>query len=216
MLPVNLGKLSALLELSELPVDLRELELRDLQEFWLQLIDEEKALFDRCRELDTEDASKPQKSMATRSWWGVLHLQLWIYSNAQRQLSHTLEPYPAYAFERLTRITHDLSKGVVSPAILDAGKGNNGRPMTFFERRDIAHAVYYIQAVKAGALEDQSWNKTVRDTYNVSQRAVRRWQENADTICFLVPKPISAKQATRRMREGGERYSRIGRGAPSE
>ncbi|MEL6839811.1 MAG: hypothetical protein AAFP85_11010 [Pseudomonadota bacterium] len=58
------------------------------------------------------------------------------------------------------------------------------------ERKCIAVAVFYIDAVRNGEISDKAFNKTIREAYSVDARTVRRWCERADQICEGVQRPL--------------------------
>ena len=205
-----------MLDIEELPADLRNVELAELAGIWGKLIEDEALWSAKLGEAVNDEAQSHLVPDMCRAWWGSLHLIIRVYSRAQAQRGLHLHPFPGPAFERLSLLTHELSRGVKSQAITDAMRGNMGRPMSYSERRDIAHAIFYIRAAKEGVIDDRSYNQTVRNAYNVTKRAVQRWCEREAVFCLAVAKPQSAKVLQSKMFECGERYSRIGRGAPSK
>ena len=67
-----------------------------------------------------------------------------------------------------------------------------------------------------GEISDRSPNKTVRQAFNVTARAVQNWAKDRGRICVDVPhQHLSPEKLRNKMLECGQVYSREGRGAPS-
>jgi len=186
--------------------------LRDLQGGWQSLLADEERLFNRARELSRENWEKTDaRSKAVREWWSVANAILWKYTRTQAQQNIYLEPMPIITMARLANIAEELSNGNVPSFVSDAA--TSGRPRWLKERHHIAYAIYYIEAAKRGEIQDRSHNKTVREIYGVSARAVQKWVEERDEICVGVPiRNLDSTLIEKKMRESGAVYQSIGRG----
>lgn len=193
----------------------REIELAQLQLEWSKLLEQEEKAFTRSCDLDNTTSDKSdKKSEAVREWWSIANAVLWMFTRTRAQLDHELQPFPAVVFGRLANIAEEISNGIIPTFVDDARKG--GRPMYRAERHHIAYAVFYIEAAKRGEIEDNSPNKTVRQAYNVTAKAVQGWVRKRDSICVGVPfKNLSPEKLRKKMLECGEIYARLGRGAPA-
>lgn len=199
-----------------LPPDLRALTTKEVDLLWDKVLSNELDWSKKCFELSREAPNSSELFNATRCWWSSAHKVLQVYTQAQVQQHRTLEPFPGQLLMRLGKLTYDLGKGIVPQVVGDVSKGKPGRPVGWTERRDIAHAIFYVQACKSGEIADRAYNMTVRDTYNVTASAVQKWMKDADLLCAEIERPVSPEAITRQMRICGTRYARIGRGAPSE
>ena len=202
--------------LEPFPRDFRDLPEGEVDVLWREVLRNERLWSEICVDLSQDEARTGELYDANRSWWFALHEVLHLYVQVQVQLHRTPGPLPGPLLMRLSKLTHDLGRGIVPDVVSDASKGSVGRPVGWTERTDIAHAIFYIQACKSGEIADRAYNKTVRETYNVTRRAVQKWVESADYLCVGIVRPSSPEAITRQMGVSGERYARIGRGAPSE
>lgn len=196
--------------------DLRCLSTQEVDQLWEEVLRNEQRCAVACVELSQTTDQSNELYEANRSWWFAAHEVLAVYNLAQVQLGRTLAPFPGMALMRLSKLSHDLGQGIVPEVVRDASKGRIGRPIGWDERRDIANAIYYIDACKAGMIADRAYNMTVRQVYQVTSRTVQKWMQNADTLCANVPRALSPDEITNRMHVSGKRYARIGRGAASE
>lgn len=194
----------------------RERKLAELESKWIDLLETEEAAFQRCCELDRESPDRtPQKSDAVRHWWNVVNSALWMFNRTRMQFDYELKPFPMYVLGRLANISEEISNGII-PAFVEDARGN-GRPLHLGERKHIAYGVLYVEAARRGEIDDRSPNKTVRQAYNVTSRAVQGWMKRRDKICVGIPyRHLSPEDLTEKMLECGQVYSRIGRGAPSK
>jgi len=199
-----------------LPRDLRALSTQEVDLLWGEVLRNERLWSEVCLDLSRDAPRSGELYDANRSWWFAVHEVLQVYTQAQVQLHRTLEPFPGQLLMRLGKLTHDLGRGIVPQVVSDASKGKLGRPVGWTERRDIAHAIFYVQACKSGKIADRAYNKTVRDTYGVTRSTVQNWIKDADRLCAGIPRPFSPEAVLNQMRLSGARYYRIGRGAPSE
>ena len=185
-------------------------------EEWPKLLDREEVAFQYlCSINDEKYAKTHKKSKATKEWWLLVNAILWMQIRTKAQLNHDLHPPPFNMLGRMANIAEELSSGLVSTIISDVSTG--GRPLWRAERHDIGYGVAYMKAVERGELEDKSPNKTVRQAYGVTAKAVQRWVRREQEICVGVPfKHLSPQQLKDKMLESGARYSKIGRGAPSD
>lgn len=199
-----------------LPSDLRALTTEEVDLLWDKVLSKEHHWSKKCLELSSDAPRSSELFNANRCWWSSASQVLQVFTQAQAQLHRTLEPFPIQMLMRLGKLTYDLGKGIVPQVAGDASKGKPGRPVGWTERRDIAHAIFYVQACKSGEIADRAYNKTVRNTYTVTARAVQKWMQNADDLCAGIQRPRSPEVIESQMRLSGARYSLIGRGAPSE
>ncbi|MCI5041629.1 MAG: hypothetical protein MRY81_18335 [Donghicola eburneus] len=183
---------------------------------WEEVLRNERLWSEVCVELSHKADRPSELYEANRSWWFATHEVLAVYNQAQVQLGRTLTPFPGLALMRLSKLTHDLGRGIVSEVIRDASKGRIGRPIGWAERRDIAHAIHYIDACKEGIIADRAYNKTIAQAYDVTSRTVQKWIHGAGSLCANVPRALSHDEIINRMQASGKRYARIGRGASSE
>ncbi len=190
--------------------------LERLKSEWPKLLELEEAAFQRNCELDShgEHVSQEKKD-AVREWWRLVNGILWMFVRTRAQHNHELQPFPAYTLGRLANIAEEISNGNVPSLISDARKG--GRALWRAERHHIAYGIAYIEAVREGKIIDKSPNKTVRQAYNVTAKAVQNWMKRRDEFCVGVPfKHLTPSQLQEKMVECAEVYARIGRGAPSD
>ena len=193
----------------------KEENLKRLTVEWLWWLELEEKAYNDVPNASTSNASRRKRAVLLRRWWGVANACLSMFIRTKKLYGHTLEPFPAMMLANLANISEEISNGNIPAFVSDAKSG--GRRWRLQERQDIAYAVAYIEAVRRREIEDKSPNKTVRNIYNVSARAVQKWVERRNEILVGVPyKHLSPDQLTKKMRECGEKYSRIGRGAPAE
>lgn len=68
-----------------------------LESTWSELMEQEEAAFQRCRELDRENPERnKEKSKAVRHWWSIANAALWIFNRTRAQYNHELQPFPAF------------------------------------------------------------------------------------------------------------------------
>ena len=151
-----------------------------------------------------------------REWWQLVNALLWKYVRTTAQTGKPPDgAFPAFAFGRLANLAEELSNGIVPTLIEDVRAG--GRPLRLAERRDIARALYYLIAVKEGRIDDRAPVSTVARAYNVTRKAVHKWKSDAERLCVGVPGRNSPPdRIVSCMQDAGARYTRLGRGAPSE
>ena len=176
----------------------------------------EEDAFQRCCRLDASNQeASDEKKRAVREWWSLVNGVLWMFVRTRAQHDCELTPFPAYTLGRLANIAEEISNGNIPSFVMDARKG--GRALWRSERHHIAFGIAYIEAVREGKIADPSPNKTVRQAYNVTAKAVQNWMKRRDEICVGVPlKNLDPVQLEEQMRECAEVYARIGRGAPSD
>lgn len=114
-------------------------------------------------------------------------------------------------FGRVQRLLEALAIGKLPDPVRLATirEGNKRWPA---ERKDVATAVFYVEAARNGEIVDRSFNKTVCLHYNVQPQTVRRWVRDRDQICEGIKKPpVSRLPAL--MEAHGRRYksARTGR-----
>ncbi|MGE4612191.1 MAG: hypothetical protein AAED33_12525 [Paracoccaceae bacterium] len=186
--------------------------LEETRSEWQLLLEDEEQLFIRACEIDRELWGKHKvKSEAVREWWSAANAILWKYVRTHAQHNIYLEPMPAYTMARLANIAEELSNGNVPSFVSDAAI--SGRPRWRKQRHHIAYAIYYIEAATRGEIKDTAYNKTVREIYGVTSRAVQKWLEERDKICIGVPiKGYSPELIEKKMRESGAIYDELGPG----
>ena len=146
---------------------MHRIERATLMHKWESLLEEEDELFSRAADLDRVTGEKTnEKSEIVRQWWGVVNAILWMIVRTKAQHDLDLTPLPAFTLGRLANMAEELSNGNVPSFITDAG--SSGRPMWRVERHYIAFGILYIEAAKRGEILDKSYNKTVRQAYNVT------------------------------------------------
>lgn len=194
--------------------DIDEMDLKAIQEHWSYLYEEEHRAFEASVKLDNDNSDKtPEKAEAVRHWWMVASALTRFFVQVRLKKELELQPFPAYALTRLSNISEELGVGNVPTFVTDGRKA--GRVLWRGERRHIAHAVFYIEAAKRGEIQDRSYNKTVREAFRVSAKAVQGWLKQRDKICVGLPyKHLTPAMIQRKMQESGAIYARIGRGAP--
>ncbi len=164
----------------------KEEKLRWFREEWTWLHRlEEDSVQDLCDADAEKQERNPNKSVLCRRWWMVANSMLWMFNRVQDQQGEVLNPFPTMPLGRIANVCEELGNGNIPDAISDASKA--GRQMWRAERHHIAYAVFYLEAVAKGDIEDKSPNKTVRQIYNVTSEAVRGWQRPRDEICAGVP-----------------------------
>ncbi len=195
---------------------MNEVEAVSPEDDWRRLLLEEVEAFSRCVRMDEQNPfPTPEKSAAVRGWWGIVNRILWMCTRTRMQSGRELQPFPAETFARLANISEELGKGNLPSFVSDVAR--RGRPLWRKERHAIAYGVLYIEAAKRGDIPDRAPNKTVRQAYNVTARAVQGWIERRDEIVAGVPRRhLTADQLREKMLKSGAEYSRSGRGAPSE
>lgn len=185
-------------------------------EEWPKLLDREESTFLMCVKLDGQNRERtPKKSTAVREWWTIANAVIWMFVRTRAQHNHELEPFPAYTFGRLANIAEELGNGIVPKLVSDTATA--GRPTRLAERHVIAYGILYIEAVRRGEIADKAPNKTVRQAYNVTARAVQKWVKKRDQYCVGVPhKSYTPEKLVEKMRASGAQYLIFGRGAPSD
>jgi hypothetical protein len=184
---------------------------------WEDLVAAEEAAFQELCKLDvTTKAASKEKREAVRQWWQIINALVWRYVRTTAQNGTPPDgTFPAFALGRLANIAEELGNGVVPTIVEDARSG--GRPLRLGERRDIARALYYLIAVREGRISDRAPVLTVARAFNVTRKAVQKWQGDEERLCVGVPgRKNPPDQIIKSMQDAGLRYSRLGRGAPSE
>lgn len=196
-------------------MDRQEAKINDLQSQWELLLKDEQRAFDVCVSMDNEGATQKEKSEYVRKWWSIANAVLRMHKQTRLDLDHELIPYPLEFFVRLANISEEISNGIIPSFVTDAKNG--GRNLRRAERHDMAFGVFYVEAANQGSIDDGGSTRTVAEAYNVTMRTVRNWVRDRERICLGVPHThLSPEQITDKMKECGARYTRIGRGAPSE
>ncbi len=153
------------------------------QQEWDRLVALEKTAAKSARDVcNNTKSSKKQRANALRAWWSAVNAVLIFYIRAPRDHGFPLEPMPADTLSRLSALSEELSNGNIPPVIEDVYVTGR-RLMWRMQRRDIAKAIYYIDAVRRGEIEDPHPIKTVREHFGVLQRTVQRWIKRRDEIC---------------------------------
>ncbi|MEM6891725.1 MAG: hypothetical protein AAF636_26930 [Pseudomonadota bacterium] len=183
---------------------------------WDRLVRAEHDAFQLCCKLDADaEGKKNEKARAVQDWWSKTAKLLNFYWRTKGLEGIELTPFPMDVLSRLANISSEISDGITPTIVKDAGK--MGRQLHYGEKRHLALAVEYMAAVKRGDINDKAPNKTVREAYNVTSRAVQGWCKRASEILehfdFSRMKPEQLKQE---MQKAGAIYARIGRSAPSE
>jgi len=153
-----------------------------------------------------------KNNMNSQDWFRRLAEFLQEYENSE----YRDFPRGAEVFGRMRRLMESFAAGKIPDPVLLATSKDGGAWWPG-ERADIAIAVYYAQAAKAGEIKDGKYNKTIRELYEVQDRTVRRWIKDADSICDGINRPdISHLSDT--LQTCGRRYaqSRTGRKAADE
>ncbi len=203
-------------ELNKIAKQKRAERISELAATWQELLDMEESAFRECCKLDSENADKsPEKVEAVRVWWSIVNSVLHMFVRTRAQYDFELKPFPAFPLSRLANISEEISNGNIPKFVKDATK--QGRPLWLKEQKHIAFAIFYLEAVGRGEISDKSPNKTVRQAYNVTARAVQKWKKKREEICVGVAhKHLTPEKLTEKMYEYGEIYSVIGRGAPAK
>jgi hypothetical protein len=113
--------------------------------------------------------------------------------------------FPCEALNRVKILLEDLSVGQMSDPIDAAVSRPGRRERTRLERRDIAIAVFYVQAAKKGDIPDRAYIKTVAEAYDVDRTAVQTWVRDRDRICAKVTRPV-VELLKKRMLQAAKRY----------
>lgn len=162
---------------------LREL-MQQEQAAWQQAVAAERA----------EPLHMRRLSKLARDWWAACARLIQEYLKLCR--AGASPPLPAAAMERWANIADDFSRGRRHAMARYATRGP-GRAAGRDERHDKAQAVFYMEAVKAGHIEDGAPIKTVSTLYGVHGRTVRKWLKDADKIITGIPCPsVSAVRAS--------------------
>lgn len=190
--------------------------ISSLQSAWEIMHSQEEDAFQECLKLDRLSSEKTkEKSMAVRHWWWLASNMLLFFTRTRAQLDHELQPFPAFLFARLANVAEELSTGVVPSFVEDARAAKGKRIWLLGERKHIAWAVIYVEAVREGRISDPAFNKTVRQAYKVRAKTVQNWEQRRDELTYLVAhKHLSGDEIGKKMAECGAIYALIGRGAP--
>lgn len=179
---------------------------------WLDLLEAEKRAFDKAAKAawDFPEGSAKRHNLSCE--WFAASADLLQEFCLAIDRPYVAERPPIDAVFRLSRIAEMLSTGNCPDPVTDALTAK-GRPGWFpAERRHIAIAVFYVEAVRTGDLIDRAPIKTVREAFGVSSRAVHGWLHRRDEICDGVPSPPLG-DLKQMVRNAGEMYRRFGRGA---
>lgn len=187
-------------------------DLEDRNRKWQLLLETEERLFKNACELELQNWEKTEEQVeALREWWSCTNAIIWMFVRTNAQDGITLEPFPHFTLARLANISEELSRGIVPTFVSDAAA--RGRPLRRKERHHIAYAIFYIEAVQRGDITDRHHNKTVREIYGVTAKAVQKWMKQRDEICLGVPiEGYSPEQIEQKMRKCGAFYKVVGRG----
>jgi hypothetical protein len=120
---------------------------------------------------------------------------------------------PVEAIGRVAKLLESLSGGHLPDAVKAAISMNGHPEYRLSERRDIAFAIFYIDAAKKGDIPDRAYNKTVAEAFGVDRTTVQNWVRNSDRICANVGRP-GTRSLKRRMLQAAKQY-RCNRDRPS-
>ena len=152
-----------------------------------ELIEQEEEAWQK--KIAAERAEPPDMrrlSKLARDWWAACARLIQEYLKLCR--AGASPPLPEAAMERWANIADDFSRGRRHAMVRYATR-SPGRPAGRNERHDKAQAVFYIEAVEAGHIEDSAPVKTVSTLYGVHGRTVRKWLKDADNIIKGIPCP---------------------------
>lgn len=151
------------------------------------LIEQEEAAWRQA--VAAERAEAPNMRRLTkhaRDWWAASERVIQEYLSLCR--AGASPPPPIVAMERWANIADDFSRGRRHAMVRYATRGP-GRPAGRTERHDKAQAVFYIEAVRAGQIEDSAPVKTVGTLYGVHGRTIRKWLKDGEKIIKGIPRP---------------------------
>lgn len=155
-----------------------------------------------------QGGSKVHNAVKAQDWFEAMALFLAEYRRSECEEFSRL----SQAFHRIERMAEMLSAGIV-PLPVEAATTLKGNCWSPGERRDVAAAVFYMDLAKSGDISDPSYNKTIRQHYDVQAQTVRRWWARRDEICSGLTTPPAALIG-QQLAASGERYRRMrsGRG----
>jgi len=114
-----------------------------------------------------DDLDRGKLAAALRSWWQETSDLLLAAVHLEVHFGIRPDPPIHELLAKLSVMSADLANGNLP--VLAAGVVTQGRPRTWdAERRDIGKAVRYVEAVKAGTINDRKPNATVRGNFGVS------------------------------------------------
>jgi hypothetical protein len=157
--------------------------------------------------ISREDLTEP-----LRQWWEETSEVLLAAVHLEVHFGIRPDPPIHELLAKLSVAARDLSNGNVP--VLVSGVVTQGRPRTWdAERRDIGRAVRYVEAAKAGLIDDRRHNATVREAFGVTGVTVRDWCRNSDFYLDRVPESEMPDHITAEMIKAGKRYQVAGRSA---
>lgn len=143
-----------------------------------------------------------------RQWWLAASELVQFYSEHGRAYGL---PMPDVVLHRLARIAEWFSIGKAPDVVRDALAANGRRGWEPPERRGLATAIFYMEAVEMGLLEDASPTKTVSELFKVSKRAVQKWKGERERICRRLKRPPPDQLPSMLKRDAADYWSNRGR-----
>lgn len=177
---------------------------------WQEHFEKWAAAENELRQLSPE--AKEELSENLRRWWEITSELLLAAVHLEVHFGLHPDPSPHELLAKLSVMSADLANGNIP--VLVSGVVTGGRPKTWdAERRDIGRAVRYVEAAKAGTVNDRRPNATVREEFGVSAPTVRQWCQDREYYMRRLPDLADwPDRIDREMREAGERYKSWGRG----
>jgi hypothetical protein len=204
--------------MTEEPLGTKSPTEAELRQAWPSLLNTERDTFRECVRLDhaSNGEKTPQKAQAVRAYWHSVDHVMSAFLQSSRGGESPLRPQPVEMLMRVHGIARDLSEGIVPTFIADAA--TPGRPTPHGEKGAIADALFYLEAVRDGRIENKAPTKTVAHKYGVSKTTVHNWRKRQHLLCrhYAPRKKWSAELVERRMNQSAEVYNKFGRGASAE
>lgn len=177
---------------------------------WRILVEAEHKAFERCRHAAENDIGPARREAYARDWFAASGelLTEFARSHGPDHEGAPHSPVPVEAIARTARLFETLSAGLLDDAIRDAigRKGTGGHPQMWpGQRRDIAVALRYIDAARAGAIADRAFIKTVTEAFQVDRTTVNKWLQRREIILDGHPE-WPADQLLMMLRTAGARY----------
>lgn len=118
--------------------------------------------------------------------------------------SSRLEPFPFALFLHFAEIAEDFSISIVPQSVEQTRK--LGQSLTRGDRRCIAKAIFFMEAVAAKDIKCRNPTTTVANHFDVATKTVRGWKKDRERFCEGLEKshPNLIEEA---MVHAGTRYS---------
>jgi hypothetical protein len=156
------------------------------------------------RRPDLPPSERHQKAL--RAYWKTASQIMTDYISYTAFSDRRLEPFPLATFAHFVQISEDFGLSIVPQSVEQTRK--LGQSFTRADRRHIAKAIFFMEAVAAKNIKCSNPTTTVANHFDVTTQTVRTWKKDRERFCEGIerPHPNVIEEA---MVHAGKRYSGI-------